>query len=311
MNNKTALVEAPYNPIYIPVDDDLYSILTIGTTEFPFFLSLDNLSEYRDGVANWHNQKEVEISYVTEGAVRVHLTKREQIFGEGEAFVIFPDHLHAVKGVEGKAGKYRTMIFSPRFLYGYENSYWKRSFWDPLTEKGISLAGIGKTEDNRKMLEQIQSLVMKYCGNLDSLEKQQLQRSIQDLWLSLFFDRVSHLETGYRGEDKRARTMLCYIHEHYQEKFPLSKMAATLNLSRGECSRYFHRSLGITISEYLLQYRLSISMRMLRQEAWSITEIAMFVGFSSHSNYTEKFRKRTGMTPREYRKRSWEIRQDN
>ena len=100
--------------------------------------------------------------------------------------------------------------------------------------------------------------------------------------------------------------MLQYLHEHYQEKFSLSKMAGTLNLSRGECSRYFHRSLGITISEYLLRYRLSISMQMLRQETYSITEISMAAGFSSHSSYTEKFRKRTGMTPREYRKRSWE-----
>ena len=61
MNEKTVRAEIPYDPVYIPVDDDLYSTLTIGTEEFPFFLSLDNLSDYRDGFANWHNQKEVEI----------------------------------------------------------------------------------------------------------------------------------------------------------------------------------------------------------------------------------------------------------
>lgn len=304
MNNTISPIEVPFDPIYIPVDDELYSTLMIGTEEFPFLLSLDNLSKYRDGFANWHNQKEVEISYVTGGAVRVFLTEREQIFEEGEAFVIFPDHLHAVKGVEGKPGQYRTMICSPQFLYGYENSYWKRSFWDPLIEKGLSLAGIGNTEENRKPLAQIRSLIMKDYGNPDSLEKQRLQRSMQDLWLSLFFDRESHLETGHQREDTKAGTMLRYLHEHYQENFSLSNMADTLNLSRGECSRYFHRSMGITISEYLLQYRLSISMQMLRQETWSITEIAMAVGFSSHSSYTEKFRKQTGMTPREYRKRS-------
>lgn len=125
---------------------------------------------------------------------------------------------------------------------------------------------------------------------------------MQDLWLSLFFDREFHLETGQQREDARARNMLRYLHDHYQEKFSLTKMSAALNLSRGECSRYFHRSLGMTISEYLLQYRLGISMRMLRQETWSITEIAHAVGFSSPSSYTEKFRKRTGLTPRQYRK---------
>ena len=63
----------------------------------------------------------------------------------------------------------------------------------------------------------------------------------------------------------------------------------------------FHRSLGMTISEYLLRYRLGISMRMLREETCSITEIAHAVGFASSSSYTEKFRKQTGMTPSEYR----------
>lgn len=52
MNEKTVRAEIPYDPVYIPVDDDLYSTLTIGTEEFPFFLSLDNLSDYRDGFAN-------------------------------------------------------------------------------------------------------------------------------------------------------------------------------------------------------------------------------------------------------------------
>ena len=58
----------------------------------------------------------------------------------------------------------------------------------------------------------------------------------------------------------------------------------------------------MTISEYLLPYRLGISMRMLREETCSITEIAHAVGFASSSSYTEKFRKQTGMTPRQYRK---------
>lgn len=292
-----------YDPVYIPVDGDLYSTLKIGTEDFPFFLSLDNLSEYRDGFANWHKQKEVEISYVTRGAVSVYLTEDEKTFREGEAFVIFPDHLHAVKGVAGEPGQYRTMIFSPRLLYGYENSYWEKSFWNPLTEKPFSLVGIERTGENARILGRIQSIVMEDAEFGTPVGKQRLQRRLQDLWLALFFKRELHLETGHPGEDARAKNMLRYLHEHYQEKFSLSKMAAAMNLSRGECSRYFHRTLGMTISEYLLQYRLGISMRMLREEALSITEIAHAVGFISPSSYTEKFRMQTGMTPRQYRKR--------
>lgn len=303
MDEKIKQRPETYGPVYIPVDGELYSTMKIGTEEFPFFLSLDNLSEFRDGFANWHNQKEVEISYVTRGAVRVYLTECERTFREGEAFVIFPDHLHAVKGVAGEQGQYRTMIFSPWFLYGYENSYWKKDFWDPLREKSFSLVGIEHTEENSRVLGQIRSIVMEDGGTGTSVGKQKLQRRLQDLWLALFWEKGSHLETGQPGEDVRAKNMLRYLHKHYQEKFSLSKMAAALGLSRGECSRYFHRTLGMTISEYLLQYRLGISMRMLREEEMSITEIAHSVGFVSPSSYTEKFRRQTGMTPREYRKR--------
>lgn len=102
-------------------------------------------------------------------------------------------------------------------------------------------------------------------------------------------------------QDVRILQMLEYLRKHYDRKFSLSDMADTFHISRGECCRFFKKMMGMTISEYLLEYRLTKSMELLNSTSLSITEIAHAVGFISSSNYSALFKEKTGYSPREYR----------
>ena len=55
--------------------------------------------------------------------------------------------------------------------------------------------------------------------------------------------------------------------------------------------------------EYLLEYRLSRSMELLEKKDLNISEIAEMTGFCTVSYYITAFKRKTGDTPLEYRKK--------
>lgn len=65
------------------------------------------------------------------------------------------------------------------------------------------------------------------------------------------------------------------------------------------------RSAGEPFSEYLLRRRLELCARLLRDPAWSgrtVTEIALYSGFSDPTHFGRCFKARYDITPRDYRR---------
>ena len=65
----------------------------------------------------------------------------------------------------------------------------------------------------------------------------------------------------------------------------------------------FKQMMNMTITEYLLEYRLSRSMELLEKKDLNISEIAEMTGFCTVSYYITAFKRKTGDTPLEYRKK--------
>jgi len=92
-----------------------------------------------------------------------------------------------------------------------------------------------------------------------------------------------------------------YLQQNYPEAVSLKQVAARIGVSEERLSRLFHRSLGVTFSEYLNRLRLDQCRKLLEQTDLSITEIAFASGFQSISQFNRRFRSAEGMTPRAYR----------
>lgn len=97
--------------------------------------------------------------------------------------------------------------------------------------------------------------------------------------------------------------MVTWLHMHYQEKFSLTLLAQNMSMSRNECCRYFKHMMNMTITEYLLEYRLSKAAALLESSELSITEIAGQTGFCDVSYFIKMFRHKTGITPKAYTKK--------
>ena len=63
-----------------------------------------------------------------------------------------------------------------------------------------------------------------------------------------------------------------------------------------------HVSSGKALSDYIADLKLEEAKYMLSQTADGISNIASLLGYSNFSYFSKMFRKKTGMTPSEYRK---------
>ncbi len=294
-------IRGEINYFRIPVDEDSYSLIQIGSRDFPIHLSFDNLTDYENCFVNWHKQKEIEISIITEGALEVCLPGCSEIFREGDVFVIFPDVLHSIKKVEHTACVYRTLLFAPDFLYGYSRSYWDTAFYQPLIHDKTSIAAFRKTSYGTYLAE-LHSILEHPTEDMTPLQKMQLQHNLQNIWVKLF---TSHHDSRSDQNTETILTdMLLFLHRHYSEKFSLEALAAEVNLSRSECCRKFRKNMDMTMMEYLTEYRVGKAIELLEDSSLSMTEIAGCTGFSSASSFSELFRSKTGLTPLQYRKRN-------
>lgn len=81
----------------------------------------------------------------------------------------------------------------------------------------------------------------------------------------------------------------------------LSALARTLCVSPFHLCRVFKAHMGVSIQQYRSQLRLRRSLEMLIVGERDVLDIAVALGYSSHSHFTRAFRATYGMTPSQYR----------
>jgi AraC family transcriptional regulator len=99
------------------------------------------------------------------------------------------------------------------------------------------------------------------------------------------------------------RLATAYIQEHLNEQIPIGTLAQLVRLSPYHFCRVFKQSLGMPPHRYQTNRRVEHAKILLANRAGSITEIGLAVGFSRPNAFATAFRKATGITPTDYRRR--------
>lgn len=84
----------------------------------------------------------------------------------------------------------------------------------------------------------------------------------------------------------------------------LAALASEAGLSRFHFCRAFKESTGLSPHAWLRQHRLEQAMNMLRDTDESVVSIAVALGYSSQTAFAAAFRKLTGETPSNWRRRA-------
>jgi AraC family transcriptional regulator len=88
------------------------------------------------------------------------------------------------------------------------------------------------------------------------------------------------------------------------EDVSLTALASDAGLSRFHFCRAFKESTGLSPHAWLRQHRLEQAMKMLRDTDASVVSVAQALGYASQTAFAAAFRKLTGETPSNWRRRA-------
>lgn len=91
------------------------------------------------------------------------------------------------------------------------------------------------------------------------------------------------------------------LEERYAHPPTYPELAREVCMSESKLSRGFREVYGTTIHSYVVSLRLEAALRLFREGDMGVSEVACRVGYSNPSHFSEAFKKRFGILPKEAR----------
>ncbi len=130
-----------------------------------------------------------------------------------------------------------------------------------------------------------------------------LEKNLNDWFITLIdvLERKGVKPSGHFGIDERVGHALRMLNaKPFGEVFDQQKLANDVGLSLIHLTRLFQQDLGVTPKVYFEKIRLEHACQRLHVKGERIKDVAIELGFSYISNFSNWFNKHTGFSPREY-----------
>ncbi len=95
-----------------------------------------------------------------------------------------------------------------------------------------------------------------------------------------------------------------YLRENYSQKITIEELSNNFFLSKSYLPSLFKQATGSSVVEYLQHIRIDKACELLTDTALSITEISNMVGYTDYRFFNKSFKKITGCTAQQYRKKT-------
>ncbi len=164
------------------------------------------------------------------------------------------------------------------------------------------------------------SITIPEQGTLDSLERivvlmKQLQdsdrrygmASLNNFLTSSILSEISaqyFIHGKYSHQDNSNQLfndIMDYINWHICENIKVSDIAEYFGYNEKYLSTLFRKNSGISLKQYVLQAKMDHAKAELSDTNHSISQIGYNIGYNDPHNFTNAFKKVTGLTPRDYR----------
>ena len=107
----------------------------------------------------------------------------------------------------------------------------------------------------------------------------------------------------FSKEQKDFLDIMEYVKEHFEEDIDISILAERLCMYRGRLSTIFTKYAGMSLKEYIYSLRIKKANELMNQGC-GVIEAALQSGFQSVRTFNHIYKKMTGITPKDYKKRS-------
>lgn len=147
-----------------------------------------------------------------------------------------------------------------------------------------------KPVDIDQLLEKVQQLKEEIIQ-----EKETGSQETQNSWLA-FLQKEKEEKKGWVIEKAKE-----YILAHFQDDLKASEVANEMHITPNYFSMIFKKEMGKSFNEYLNDLRIEKAKYLLADTSDRVFEIAKEVGYKEYKYFVQVFRKKTGMTPTDFR----------
>ena len=290
----------------ILVDHQLQEQIPRDILDFPIAFYCNELVDLpnRAGPIHWHPY--FEIATVQSSILDYQVGQIHTILEPGDSIFVNQNMLHGIRQISGGEPEHLPIIVFSGTVIASENSAVYQKYIQPILACNC-LPFVVFRHDSDLWRDVHLQIDAAYCAMREQPECYELiaQRNICCV-LEAIFRNLGSLPKSEASRVKlntqvRLQKMLSYIYENYAQTVTLADIAGAANISRSEAGRCFQSYLGCSPVETLIQYRLQIAQRLLRQTTLTLQEISCACGFHSVNYFSRQFRGKYGYSPGEKR----------
>ena len=109
---------------------------------------------------------------------------------------------------------------------------------------------------------------------------------------------------GVQLKDFYIQEAITYMEHNYQRELTVEELADVCKLNRSYFSKLFKESMGCPPQEFLIRLRLAKAVELMKTTSSSIGDISALCGYPNQLHFSRAFKKRYGISPREWRSRN-------
>lgn len=236
-------------------------------------------------------------SYIIEGAGELIINKKRHFIKKGDIFVISQSIPYVM----------RSDTLDP-YKYFYVDFYGANSA--PL------LARCGITPDtpvlsnvNSDFIEQKMNEIYAWCAENTFTSIAKVNTAFYEVLCSLFELRDENNKKISLSKHQFVEQAQKYIQNNYFRDINVNSVCRQLYTNRSYFTTLFKKICGVSLSEYIINYRIDRAMYLLHHSDMPIVNIAEQVGFKDYVNFYKRFKSKTGRSPKLYRNENKKERQ--
>lgn len=258
---------------------------------------------FSDVSLHWHN--EFEINLMIEGSAVYQVGAQTYISNVGDINIKVPGILHATHIPENGFAHYETLIFRPE-LFGFTEyergnlKYLSRILSKKLIIKTPIRPGDVEYDKIHRLLKDAMDAAENNTPADDVLLRSRLNEVFYLLIKNGYIVK-NDLSSTHDSDMEELNPALKYIADNFNHDIKISKLAVLTARSETSFMALFKRVLGVTAIEYITHLRINSACEMLRLTNRKIIDIAQSCGYFNLSNFNRIFKRKIGLTPREYR----------